>query len=262
MCGGAVARTSITGYFGFELRRARDSAGLSREDFGKLVSYAPSTIGAFETGERFPNPRLARAADEHLGTGDRFTEMYDRLLTGEIYKEGFRPWTEIEREATSLWIYELALMPGLLQTEAYARALMNDDAKVASRLARQDVLTRDDPLPPSLVVLLYEQVLRTTVGDEGVMRKQLEHLVEAAQPHVIQVIPFNATTYLHLDGPFALASVEGHDLVFAETPVQGFVADGAGVVSSLKRRWDVIRAQAMSVPQSIALIQEVTGQWS
>lgn len=257
-----MARTSVTEYFGFELRRAREAAGLSREDFGKLVSYAPSTIGAFETGERFPNPRLAKAADEHLGTGDRFAEMYTRLLTGELYHVGFRPWTEIEREATSLWVYELALMPGLLQTEEYARALMNDDAKVASRLARQEVLTRDDPPPPSLVVLIYEQVLRTVVGDQDVMRKQLEHLVEAMEPHVIQVIPFNATTYLHLDGPFAIASVEGHDLVFAETPLQGSVADGAEVVSSLKRRWDVIRAQALSVPQSTALIQEVTGQWT
>lgn len=256
MCGGAVARTSVTEYFGYELRLARESAGLSREDFGKLVNYAPSTIGAFETGERFPNPRLAKAADEHLETGDRFTEMYKRLLTGEIYKEGFRPWTEIEREATSLWIYELALMPGLLQTEEYARALMNDDAKVASRLARQEVLTRDDPPPPSLVVLLYEQVLRTVVGDEDVRRKQLDHLIEAAKPHVIQVIPFNATTYLHLDGAFSLASVEGHDLVFAETPLQGSVADGAEVVSSLKRRWDVIRAQALSAPQSIQFIQK------
>src|SRR5690606_28627315 len=127
------------------------------------------------------------------------------------------------------------------------------------RLARQEVLTRDDPPPPSLVVLIYEQVLRTVVGDQDVMRKQLEHLVEAMEPHVIQVIPFNATTYLHLDGPFAIASVEGHDLVFAETPLQGSVADGAEVVSSLKRRWDVIRAQALSVPQSTALIQEVTG---
>lgn len=257
-----MARTSITEYFGFELRRARDAAGLSREDFGKLVNYAPSTIGAFETGERFPNPRLAKAADEHLGTGDRFTEMYVRLLTGELYEEGFRPWTEIEREATSLWIYELAFMPGLLQTEEYARALMKDDTKVASRLARQEVLTRDDPPPPSLVVLIYEQILRTIVGDEDVMRKQLEHLIEAAQQHVIQVIPYNATTYLHLDGPFVIASVEGHDLVFVETPVRGFVADGAEVTSSLKRRWDVIRAQALSVPQSIHLIQEVMGQWS
>jgi transcriptional regulator with XRE-family HTH domain len=262
MCGGTVARTTTTEYFGFELRRAREAAGLSREDFGRLVNYAPSTIGAFETGERFPNPRLAKAADEHLGTSDRFTEMYSRLLTGELYEEGFRPWAGIEREATSLWIYELALMPGLLQTEGYARAQMNDDAKVASRLARQEILTRDDPPPPSLVVLVYEQVLRTIVGDEEVMRKQLEHLTEAAQQHVIQVIPYNARTYLHLDGPFTVASVEGHDLCFVETPVHGVVADGAEVVSRLKRRWDVIRAQALSVPQSTELIQEVMKQWT
>lgn len=257
-----MARTSITEYFGFELRRAREAAGLSREEFGRVVGYAPTTIGAFETGERFPNPRLAKLADEHLGTGDRFTMMYDRLLTGEVYKEGFRPWTEVEREATSLWIYELTFIPGLLQTEGYARELLKDDTKVASRLARQEVLTRNDPPPPGLVVLLYEQVLRTIIGDEKVMREQLERLVEAAEQHVIQVVPFNARTYLHLDGRFEIASVEGHELVFAETPIQGFVADGAAVISATKHRWDLIRAQALPVPQSVDLIQEVMGKWS
>lgn len=257
-----MARTSITEYFGFELRRAREAAGLSREEFGRVVGYAPTTIGAFETGDRFPNPRLAKLADEHLGTGDRFTVMYDRLLTGEVYKEGFRPWTEVEREATSLWTYELTFIPGLLQTEEYARELLKDDAKVASRLARQEVLTRTDPPPPALVVLLYEQVLRTIIGDEKVMREQLERLLDAAEQHVIQLIPNSARTYLHLEGPFVIASVEGHELVFTETPIQSFVGDGAAVISETRRRWDLIRAQALSVPQSTELIQEVMGRWS
>nr|WP_230416250.1 helix-turn-helix transcriptional regulator [Micromonospora tarapacensis] len=246
------------------LKRAREAAGLSREEFGKLVGYAPSTIGAFETGERFPQPALVKGADEHLGTGDKFAMLYDMLLlTGDVYKEGFRPWRDAEGEATCIWTYELALIPGLLQTEGYARALLdNDETEVTSRLARQDIFSRDDPPPPTLVALIEERALRTLIGDEEIMREQLDHLVSAAQRHMIQVVPHGTRTYLHLDGPFAIATVDGRDQAFVETPIQGFVVDDAPVVLDMRRRWDVIRAQAMSAHQSIEYIQEAKGQWT
>lgn len=256
-----MARTPVTEHFGGMLKSAREAAGLSREEFGKLVNYAPSTIGAFETGERFPQPLLVRGADEHFGTGDRFAMLYEMLLlTGDVYKEGFRPWRDAEREATCIWAYELALIPGLLQTAGYARALLDDDeTEVASRLARQEIFSREDPSPPTLVALIEERVLRTLVGNEAVMREQLEHLIEAMQRHVIQVVPHGTRTYLHLDGPFVIATVDGRDQVFVETPVRGFVVDDAQVVLPVRRRWDMIRAQAMSVQQSIEYIQEVLG---
>lgn len=243
---------------------AREAAGLSREVFGKLVNYAPSTVGAFETGERFPQPSLVKGADKHFGTGDKFAILYELLLlTGDVYKEGFRPWADAEREAVSLWTYELSLVPGLLQVEGYARALLDDDdTEVASRLARQEVLTRDDPPPPALVALVEERVLRTLVGTPSVMRDQLQYLAEAAQRHVIQIVPHGTRTYLHLDGAFVIATVDGRDLVFVETPVRGFVVDASDVAFNMRRRWHVIRAQVLSVQQSVELIQEVAGQWT
>jgi hypothetical protein len=159
-------------------------------------------------------------------------------------------------------MYELVLVPGLLQTEAYARAQMHDEAKVASRMARQELFTRDDPPPPDLVVLLFEQILHTSMGGTDVMREQLAHLIAVAPQHMIQVVPFSARISQHLDGPFVIASIEGHELVLVETPLRGFVADGGEVVSRMKRRWDVIRAQALPVPQSIKLIEEVMAQWT
>lgn len=261
-----MARTPVTEHFGAELKRAREAAGLSREEFGRLVNYAPSTIGAFETGERFPQPSLVRAADEHFGTGDRFAALYEMLLrTGEGgYKEGFRPWRDIEREASGIWNYELTLIPGLLQTEGYARALLDDnEAEVVARLARQETLARDEPPPPALVALIEERALRTLVGHAAAMRGQLAHLVASAERHVIQVVPHGTTrTYLHLDGPFAIATVDGRELVFVETPVRGFVVDDPKLVLQSRRRWDLIRAQALSVHQSIELIQEVMTQWT
>lgn len=259
-----MARTAATQHFGTMLKRARETAGLSREEFSRLVNYAPSTIGAFETGDRFPQPSLVKGADEHFGTGDRFATLYEMLLlTGDVYKEGFRPWRDAEREAASIWTYQLALIPGLLQTEGYARALLdNNDAEVASRLARQEIFARTDPPPPALVALIEERALRTLVGDEQVMREQLEHLVAASGRHVIQVVPHGTRTYLHLDGPFVIATVDGRDQVFMETPARGFVVDEPQVVLQMRRRWDMIRAQAMPVQQSITHIQEVMERWT
>jgi transcriptional regulator with XRE-family HTH domain len=146
----AVAKTPATIFFGSELRRAREAAGLSREEFGKLVNYAPSTIGAFEIGERFPQPPLVEGADTRLNTDGLFGRMYEALLTSYVYPESFRPWVDIERDATALRSYELAYLPGLLQTEEYARALLQSgrgdvDSKVAARMERQEILKRDGP---------------------------------------------------------------------------------------------------------------------
>jgi transcriptional regulator with XRE-family HTH domain len=247
------------------LKRAREAAGLSREEFGRLVNYAPSTIGAFETGERFPQPSLVRAADEHLGSAGRFAAMYEMLLlTTDGYKEGFRPWRDVEQEASAIWTYELTLIPGLIQTEEYATALLDgNETEVAARLARQEVFARDEPPPSALVAVVEERALRTLVGDATVMREQLARLVQVAERHVIQVVPHGTTrTYLHLDGPFAIATVDGRDLVFMETPVRGLVFHDPEVVWQSRRRWDVIRAQALPVHQSIELIQEVMTQWT
>lgn len=252
-----MARTPATEYFGSELRRAREAAGLSREEFGRLVSYAPSTVGAFETGDRFPSRSLAAGADEHLGTDGVFGRMVEKLLTGYVHPDWFRPWSDIEQHATAIRSYELNVVPGLLQTEAYARALTGDDDATAARLARQHILTKEKP--PEVVAIIDESVLHRQVGTREATYGQLLRLAEAQV--CVQVVPSDADTYLGLDGSFALATVDGREYVYVHTPARGFVLDGAEIVSEIRHRWDVLRGEALPPRQSRELILKVAETW-
>lgn len=253
-----MARTPATEYFGSELRRAREAAGLSREEFGKLVNYASSTIGAYETGERFPSRSLAAAADEHLKTDGLFGRMLEKLLTGYVHPDWFRPWSDIEQHATAIRTYQPYVIPGLLQTEAYAREILGDEERVAARMARKQIFTK--PKPPKVVAVIDEALLRRPVGGPETMREQLLHLAEG--PACVQVVPLDGGTYFHLDGPFALATADGRDYLHLDTPVRGFVLDGAEIVSQMWFRWDAVRGEALPPWQSRELILEVAQTWT
>jgi transcriptional regulator with XRE-family HTH domain len=254
-----VGRTPATIFFGSELRRAREAAGLSREEFGALVKYAASTIGAFETGDRFPQIALVEGADKHLSTGGLFGRMYEQLLTSYVYPESFRPWIDIERHATALRSYELAYAPGLLQTEAYARALLQSgrgdvESRVTARMERQQVLRGERP--PEYVAVLDEGILRRPVGGRQVMRDQLRSLAEASERWIIQILPWEVDNYTCLNGPFVLATVDGKDLVYTPTQLTGYIVNESEAVADLKWRWDAIRAEALPRRQSKDLILE------
>ena len=252
-----MARTPATEYFGSELRRAREAAGMSREEFGTLVNYAPSTVGAFETGERFPSRSLTAGADEYLKTDGVFARMLEKLLTGYVHPEWFRPWSDIEQHATAIRSYEPTVVPGLLQTEEYARALTGDDDATAARLVRQQILTRDNP--PEVVAIIDEAVLHRHVGGREAMHGQLLRLAEAEV--CVQVIPYGSDTYLGVDGSFWLATVDGREYVYVHTPARGFVLDSAEIVSDVRHRWDILRGEALPARQSRELILKVAETW-
>jgi transcriptional regulator with XRE-family HTH domain len=150
---------SLLAFFGTELRRCRVAAGLSLEDLGAKISFSGSLIGKVETGERLPSPDLARACDEAFGTGGIFARLY-RAVKEEIraYPSGFPEYLDKEREATRICEFEMRMIPGLLQTGDYARALFRASRPrdtgeeigqlVAARLERQEILDR--PKPPML----------------------------------------------------------------------------------------------------------------
>lgn len=248
-------RTPATEYFGAELRRTRERAGLSREEFGKLAGYVAGTIAQLEIGERFPQEKFITWLDKHFQT-ERFTLIYQKLLRRDAYPESFRPWIDIEQEATVLRSYEVSFVPGLLQTEGYARALLHDDdTKVSARLDRQAILARKRP--PTLVALINEGALRQPVGDDKVMGEQLRHLAAAADRWIIQVVPIDAGTYIRLDGSFVIATVDGSDLVYTPTQLRGYVLDSPEVVADAKWRWEAIRSEALPKRQSKDLIMEL-----
>jgi hypothetical protein len=236
---------------------------MSRDELGRLTGYVAGTIAALEIGERYPQAKFIASLDEHFQT-DRFRLIYDKLLRRDAYPESFRPWIDIEAEATVLRTYELSLIPGLLQTEEYARALLdtaaNDvETRVAARMQRQEVvLKRSGSL--MFVALVDEIALRQPVGNDEVMREQLRSLAAGAEQWIIQVVPLTARMYRRLDGPFVIATVDGIDQVYTPTQRGGYILDSPEAVAEVKCVWEAIRAEALPKQQSRDLILELAGK--
>ncbi|MEV8533363.1 helix-turn-helix transcriptional regulator [Streptomyces sp. NPDC051211] len=232
--GPAVRRRKL----GEELRALRDRSGLTSGEAARIVGWHQSKISRIETGRSGVKPEDVRllldayggvgaqqrallealsasaagpAGGEETGRGRQWWHDYRGLLPQE-----YRDFISLEAGARSARTVELSVVPGLLQTAAYAKAVTRAalgglpepkvDALVDVRLARQSVLRADPPLELSAV--LDEAVLRRQIGGPGVMAQQLRHLVAVARlPHVrLQVLPFSVGGHLGLTGPFVIFS--------------------------------------------------------
>jgi transcriptional regulator with XRE-family HTH domain len=260
------------GVFGAELRYHRERAGLSQTDLAALVNVSHDVISKIETGERPPAKDFPERLDAVPGLDTRggLARLWGNLRKGLRHRAipgWFRPWAEVEAEATALRWYEPLLIPGLLQTEDYARAILaagpginGDDLedRVAGRLERQSALERRDP--PHLWCVLDEAVLHRPVGGAKVMRAQLEHLVNlAGRPRTtVQVIPASAGAHAGLLGAFIIADVDGSpSMVYLETSAEGQDTDSPTVLAHVTLRFDTLRAEALPRAASRDLIMKV-----
>jgi transcriptional regulator with XRE-family HTH domain len=211
--------------FGAMLRFYRSQAGLSQTELAAKAYVSHDVISKVETGQRAPTTELAAALEtvSELGARGAIAELRAQMKESLKYRaspDWFRDWTRWEAAATTLPWYEPLVVPGLLQTQEYARAVFrtrvgdtDDEIEelVAARLERQAILDR--PKPPTLWVVIDEGVLRRPVGGAEVMREQFKHLTCAAQrPNiVVQVIPASVGAHEGLRGPFMIAD-------FADAP--------------------------------------------
>jgi hypothetical protein len=178
-------------FFGAEVRRAREAAGMTLADLGAVVPRDASTVSRVESGLLNPTERFSHACDESFPQmGGWFTRFYnDSRRWDGPYPRWFADWVDAEGRATVVRWWEPLLVPGLLQTPEYARALFNawqttgtdDEVEnlVTARIDRQRIFDR--PKPPSLWALLDEGVLRRSIGGAKVMHDQLAHLAELAE---------------------------------------------------------------------------------
>jgi DNA-binding XRE family transcriptional regulator len=262
--------------FGAELRYYRTRAGLSQEQLGERLHFSGDLIGKIENGQRTPTEQFAAACDAlpELATGGALTRLRTHLgeaLKLRAYPGWFQNWPDKEASATTLRSFELAFVPGLLQTEDYARTMLQArvmltsdelDELVAARMARQVVLTRDRP--PMLWAMIDEGVLRRPVANPRIMRDQLGALAAAAdQPNVVlQVVPLAAGAYDGLMGPFVLADFDdGPPAAFLETAIGGQVIEDSDGLRAVTIAWDTIRAEALPRAVSRALVEEVAATW-
>ncbi|HEY1916845.1 MAG TPA: DUF5753 domain-containing protein [Streptosporangiaceae bacterium] len=197
-----------------------------------------------------------------------------RGMRHRAYPGWFRPWaTGVEDKGTMMRWFEPVLVPGILQSEGYARALLADqigatpeeiEESVSARLERQAILDRDKP--PEIWFVIDEAVLHRGVGGPAVMREQIRRLIELAQrPNIVmQVIPSSVPVHEGLRGAgFTIADLDNAPRVaYQDTAVRGQVVDDRDDVEVLMTVWDRLRAEALPRKASLALLEEVAQKWT
>jgi transcriptional regulator with XRE-family HTH domain len=263
--------------FGAMLRHYRVAAGLTPEELGARIYLSASQIRKVEEGTRTPTEALTQACEAlpELNSNGALTTLREILkdhLRHRAYPGWFQAWPDHESHARRLRNFELVVVPGLLQTEAYARTVLRTrvgataeelDEAVAARLERQQILEHQHP--PQLWVLIDEAVLRRPVGGAEVMAEQLEFLASAARrPHIVlQLIPLAAGAHEGMrGGAFVLADFEDDpSLGYQDTAVSGQIVEDANQVDALAVTWDTLRLEALPQSASVELVEEVAQRW-
>lgn len=256
--------------FGRQLKRFRLRAGLERTEFGALMGYSASTIAAYEQGRRVPPPRFIDQADEALDAGEVLKELKEEVARAQ-YPVFFQDAADLERIAVALHVYATKAVPGLLQSEEYARAvftmwrpLLSDevmDERVAARLVRQQLLNAVPP--PTISFVIEEAVLRRPLGGWAVMRGQLEHILLHAQRRnvEIQVMPTELEEHAGLEGPFTLIETrDGRRIAYMEGYKDSRLHTERKAVREVEEQYGILRAQALTPRASLTFVEKLLGE--
>lgn len=234
---------SLASLYGVKLRKLRIRAGWTQRELGDKIPVHHSLIAKYELANETPSKDISDLLDEILGADGDLSDLWDHV--GRYpHTDAFLQYREYEAKAASMHKYLAHSVPGLLQTEAYAREIMRQalpwltadeiEEKVAARLARREVLAK--AVPPLLWVVLDEAVIRRPVGGSSIMCDQLAHLLEASEaPNVeVQVLPFVAGCHASMGGSLTVLSFDsGPNMVYLE--------GGGGLTAMVKDRKRVVR---------------------
>jgi transcriptional regulator with XRE-family HTH domain len=272
-----VDGTSPLKVFGQMLAFFRIRAGLTLDQLSALVYLSVSQLRKVEGGTRAPTDDLVTRCEAipQLQCNGALRALFDSMaeyLKVGIFPGWFRGWPQKEAAARRLRSFQLVVLPGLLQTEEYARAIISTrvgitgdeiDEEVAARIKRQGILDRENP--PVLWIILDEVVLRRPVGSREVMREALQHLAEMARrPNiVVQVIPLEAGAHEGLRGPFVIAEFEdAPDVAYQDTPVSGQIIEDPDAIKELAHTWDALQRVTLPEAMSLRVIEEAVQLWT
>ncbi|PKW11147.1 Helix-turn-helix domain-containing protein [Streptomyces sp. 1222.5] len=258
--------------FGAVVQALREHAGLSRVEFAELVRFSKHTVESVELGRRMPDESFVERAEEVLGNTGALRRSARFLTRGEAgLAAWFRQWARLERVAVSLASYECRLVPGMLQSEGYARAvfdngipLLSDDqleAQVAARLERQRVLYERTHVPFSFIV--EEHVFRRRLGGSEVLRGVLDHVLKLGTLRnvTLQIMPMDTEFHGCLDGPvWLLETPKGQRFAYSEGQQNGRLISDVKEVSLLCQRYDTLRSQALNPQDSRGLLERLRGE--
>ena len=262
-------------FFGAEVRRAREAAGMTLADLGAAVPCDASTVSKIEAGILNPTERFLAACTEAFPGSDWLARFYhDSRTWGDgPFPRWFEDWLNHEREASSLRIWQPLIVPGLLQTADYARALFRADMLntgdevidqlVATRLGRQRILDR--PEPPNLWIVLDESALHRLIGTPKTTYDQLIQVADMSMRSYIcvQVVPASTGAHAGLSGSFYVASTVGKPDVLYVDAVEGMTIERNALVRKAAITFDLVRSDALTRNDSRDLILKVAEeQWN
>ncbi|MFF8400336.1 helix-turn-helix domain-containing protein [Streptomyces sp. NPDC015684] len=251
-------------YYGFELRRHREAAGLTQRQLGDIVNYTGSLVGQVETARKLPTLDFSERVDAALGTGGLLSRLVGLVMRSQL-PAWFQQVAELEVRAVEICSFQTHMILGLLQTPAYARAVLGAvnrsdlDDRTAVRLARQRVFEKEEP--PVFWAVLSEAALYLEIGGRETMRGQLAHLLAFEDnPRInVQILPFSAGAHAGSQGSFDVYRF-GDDpaIVYTEGYGSGHPTANPNTVKDCSLRYDHLRAAALSLKDSAELIRRAT----
>ncbi|MFJ3302503.1 Scr1 family TA system antitoxin-like transcriptional regulator [Streptomyces sp. NPDC086549] len=250
--------------YGEELRLRRVAAQLTQEELGDQVVCSPTLISHFEAGRRLPKPDDAQRIDRALGTDGFFARWLEDLESK--YADHFAAAAELEQQATLIQQFALSLVPGVLQSDDYARALFRAyrpnhtveelDKAVVIRTKRRRIL--DGPRQPVVWTLLDEAVLRRRVGGPQVMAEQLHRVADMAEAGRLRlhVLPYGAGAHSLMESLLTLMSFEDSaPVAYVEGFLTGNLMDDPALVSACQTAYALALSDALSQQESLALVR-------
>ncbi|WP_059006123.1 helix-turn-helix domain-containing protein [Streptomyces specialis] len=256
-------------FFGAELKRRREAAGLTQVELGLLVFCSSGYIGMFEQGVRRPSLDHAKRFDAALQTDGFFERTWEDLIRRRPFAEFFSDAAEHELLALSICDWAPHLVPGLLQIEPYARSVFRAHSpflpdeevasRVANRLARADSLKpTDDKTAPVLWSVLDESILHRPVGGQAAMAQQLRHIAQMVRERraLVQVLPYEVGAHSLMEGFLKLMTfAEAPPLAYVEGPHIGQLIDDPALFDHYQMSYDLLRASALPHEESLSRIE-------
>ncbi|MFH9422863.1 Scr1 family TA system antitoxin-like transcriptional regulator [Streptomyces sp. NPDC017529] len=256
--------------FGAVAKVFRERAGLTQEELSPLVRFSPQTVASIEQGRRLPPPEFVERAEGVLDAFGVLRAAAKHLARRPGLAAWFRQWAALEERAINLYTYECRMVPGLLQTEAYARSLFHSlvppladeqvEIQLKARLERQRLL-RERPNTTFSFILEESLFLRRT-GGADVTRELIGHVLECATLRnlEIQVMPLVQEDHAGLGGPMQLLETPDNQWFgYSEGQRTGHLISDTKEVSVLQRRYARMRSQALTLEKSVSLLERIRG---
>jgi transcriptional regulator with XRE-family HTH domain len=264
------AESSAVDYFAAELKAQRAQRGWTQAETGAKIGYSGSYVSDIERGARLATLEIALACDRVFGTPGTF-ERWHEVAKRAAYPSFFAPVLSFEQEAVRIHGWSPGAVPGLLQTDRYARSVIQagrpqaDDGTiertVTARTERQAILSRESP--PLLWYILHEAVLRHVIGDQEIMGGQLDKLINmASQPGIVlQVLPFTAHDHAGVEGPITIYERSASPAVgYTECHRGGRIVEDSDEMVDLFTVTGMLRAAALSPRDSLVLMKQIRSE--